>query len=324
MTETLAFDTLNYCLYQYSIERFAALPADARFAHYTSAETAMRIIQDKPEDRSLWLRNATEMNDFLEIEFGQQILRSLLSDEATRDKFMGAVNGIHADILPNVTKALDEEFKRIKHSTYLLSLAQHDIQEQNNGLLSMWRAYGGDANVCLVLKPGPFVTPQTAYDVTLSPVMYDGILGFQRELNRMSDRLIERRDVLQTIDQNIVAANLKQAIDFAVLSTKHPGFAEEKEWRVIYRPSDIPNGQELPGKIVSVKGIVQKVHYLPMGNRPDKGLVGAEMGEVLDKLIVGPTPNPELVVRAFVELLENSGVPDAGRKVWYSGVPLRR
>lgn len=46
-----------------------------KFAHYTSAQVATDIIKAPGEDRCLWLRNAMLMNDFSEIEYGQQLLR---------------------------------------------------------------------------------------------------------------------------------------------------------------------------------------------------------------------------------------------------------
>lgn len=318
------YDALNYCLFQYPTQAVASLQEPGRFAHYTSAAVAMEIIQSKPEDRSLWLRNATEMNDFSEIEFGRHCFEETLKDEALRDKFKLAVQQIDERMLHWIASALDEEAPRVKSNTYLLSLAQHDIKEQQSGILSMWRAYGGDANVCLILKPGPFVTEQTAYDVSLHPVSYGGFLDFRTGFSQMCDRLIERVDDLRKIDPDLVWFNIKRAIDFMVLSTKHPSFHEEKEWRVIYRPPDPPTSPDVPSKIVCVNGIVQKVFYLPMVNIPDQGVNGAELHEILERIIVGPTPNPRLVISAFVELLQQAGIENATDRVIYSEVPLRR
>ncbi len=43
---------------------------DRKFAHYTSAEVAVSILKNK----SVWLRNASVMNDFNEIEHGLNCL----------------------------------------------------------------------------------------------------------------------------------------------------------------------------------------------------------------------------------------------------------
>ncbi|WP_156680052.1 DUF2971 domain-containing protein [Sphingomonas profundi] len=318
------YAALHYCLFQYAAEAVASLQEPGRFAHYTSAAVVMDIIQSEPLRRSLWLRNATEMNDFSEIEFGLDCLEETLKDQIIGDKFKKAVQQIDERMLNWISSALIAEAPRIKANTYLLSLAQHDIREQRNGILSMWRAYGGDANVCLILKPGPFVTEQTAYDVSLHPVSYGGLRDFRDEFSQMCDRLIERVDDLRAIDPDVVWFNIKRAIDFMVLSTKHPSFIEEKEWRVIYRPPDPPAVPDVPSKIVCVNGIVQKVFYLPMVNIPDQGVNGADLHEVLDRIIIGPTPNPPLVINAFVELLRQAGIEDAARRVVYCDVPLRR
>lgn len=318
------YDVLNYCLFQYGAEAVASLQEPARFAHYTSAAVAMSIIQSKPEDRSLWLRNATEMNDFSEIEFGRHCLEMTFRDEVLATKFKYAVQKISPPMLQQIASALDQEAPRIKANTYLLSLAQHDLQEQESGILSMWRAYGGDANVCLIFKPGPFITDQTAYDVSVHPVAYGGVPEFSEKFSQICDRMLEKVDELKQIDPELVWFNIKRAIDFMVLSTKHPSFVEEKEWRIIYRAPDPPAIPDVPSKIVCVNGIVQKVFYLPMVNIPDKGVHGAELHQILERIIIGPTPNPALVCGAFAELLSQAGIEDAANRVLFSGVPLRR
>lgn len=325
-TDTFDFvdEVLTFCLFQHDIPLFAGLQDPTRFAHYTSAATAMSIIQAKPENRAMWLRNATEMNDFSEIEFGQHCFRTSLTDVATREKFKMAIEAIDQAMLQRLSQSLDNEATRIKANTYLLSLAHHDIVEQQSGILSMWRAYGGNANICMILRTEPLATRQSAYDTTLSPVRYGGVLEFQMLLNGISERILERADDLKKINPDIVEFNIKRAIDFMVLSTKHPSFHEEKEWRVIYRPPEQANMADVPSKIVCVGGIVQKVYLLPMINKPEHGIVGAELHEILDKIIIGPTPNPALVRSAFVDLLREAGIEDAENRVIISGVPLRR
>jgi len=50
-------------------------------AHYTTAETAMKIIRG----RSLWLRNAAVMNDFSEIEYGKSVMLPVLQSVSATD-----------------------------------------------------------------------------------------------------------------------------------------------------------------------------------------------------------------------------------------------
>jgi hypothetical protein len=304
-------------------EREAEVTADAKFAHYTSAQVAMDILRSKEDDRCLWLRNAMLMNDFSEIEYGQSILRSILAVEQTRDLMVQACNAIHTDII-NVFTMLDEEVYAIKRSTYLLSLALHKGREVHQGKLSMWRAYGGDANVCLLLNPQAFMTPQTAYDVIIAPVDYGGPANFIAGINSLVQGMTRNCGVLRTLDPELVKANFKLALDAMILSTKHPAFEEENEWRLIHRAQLPPVANSPPSKIVNINGIVQKVFYLPMRNIPEHDVQNADLNSLLHKIIIGPTPNPELVWEGFVELLVQSGIDDPASRVDMSRIPLRR
>jgi hypothetical protein len=188
----------------------------------------------------------------------------------------------------------------------------------------MWRAYGGHANVCLLLNTPPFTTEQQAYDVFLSPVFYEGPEGFKQQLKSLVEKVESHKDALSQIDPGVLSLNFKLALDAAVLSTKHPSFEEEKEWRVIYRPPANTDDSSVPSKVVTIGGIVQKVFYLPMQNIPEKGLHGAELNEILHRVLIGPTPNPTLVREAFVELLKRAEVENPEDRVVTSNVPLRR
>jgi hypothetical protein len=243
--------------------------------------------------------------------------------DQNRDAMVAACNDIHADIV-NVFTMVDQEVYAIKRSTYLLSLALHKGLELHMGKLSMWRAYGGDANVCILLNPEAFMTPQTAYDVIIAPVDYGGPENFIAGIGALIDGLRRNRDFLRTMNPELVKTNFKLALDAMILSTKHPGFQEENEWRIIHRAQLTPVDNSPPSKIVTINGIVQKVFYLPMKNIPEHDVANADLNSLLHKIIIGPTPNPELVWEGFYELLRESGVDNPADKVVASGIPLRR
>lgn len=323
LTEDQLTVILNDTFFSWGKHREAEVDGHVKFAHYTSAQVAMDILRAKEEDRCLWLRNAMLMNDFSEIEYGQQLLRLTLGVQENRDAIMAACNDVHPDII-NVFTVLDREVYAIKRSTYLLSLALHKGMELHRGKLSMWRAYGGDANVCLLLNPDAFMTPQTAYDVIIAPVDYGGPTKFIDGFSDLITGMRRNRDVLRTINPEVVKTNLKLALDAMILSTKHPGFEEENEWRIIHRAELTPVENSPPSKIVTLNGIVQKVFYLPMKNIPEHQVANADLNSLLYKIIIGPTPNPDLVWEGFVQLLTESGVDRPADRVEASGIPLRR
>lgn len=315
--------TLTQTFFQWGKEREAEIKPGIKFAHYTSAQVAMDIIRAKDEDRCLWLRNAMLMNDFSEFEYGQQLLRLSLTDPQLCQHLNDACNAIHPDIV-SAFGMIDQEVYAIKRSTYLLSLALHKGMELHQGKLSMWRAYGGAANVCILLNPEAFMTDQTAYDTVIAPVDYGGPTAFLEGLTNIINGMAENRDALRQIDPELVKSNFKYALDVMILSTKHPGFAEENEWRIIHRAQLPPTTDSPPSKIVNVNGIVQKVFYLPMKNIPEHNVANADINSLLHKIIIGPTPNPDLVWEGFGTLLAENGVENAWDKVVCCNIPLRR
>ncbi|UYY78211.1 DUF2971 domain-containing protein [Sphingomonas sp. R1] len=314
---------LDATFFQWGREREADITNGVKFAHYTSAQVAMDIFRARDENRCLWLRNAMLMNDFSEIEYGQQLLRLSLNNQDIVERLKAACNAINTDVI-NAFTMLDQEVYAIKRGTYLLSLALHKGLELVRGRLSMWRAYGGDANVCLLLNPEAFVTEQTAYDAALAPVDYGGPEKFLHGLIQIIENMERNCAELREINPDLVKANLKYAIDVMVLSTKHPGFQEESEWRVIHREKVPAQPNSPPSKIVCLNGIVQKVFYIPMKNMPEHNLQNADLNSLLYKVLIGPTPNPDLVWEGFVRILDECGVENPADKVLASGIPLRR
>lgn len=120
MTPTLSDDEykiLDAVFYQRDAWRAAELEpqegvAPPKLVHYTSAQTAMAILTAKrEEDRCLWLRNATEMNDFSEVSFGQQMLIRSLQDQALHDSFLQSINDVNPGV-GNAFKLMGDEFQQ--------------------------------------------------------------------------------------------------------------------------------------------------------------------------------------------------------------------
>jgi hypothetical protein len=109
---------------------------------------------------------------------------------------------------------------------------------------------------------------------------------------------------------------------FAALSTKHPAFEEEKEWRVLYTPS-LEKSRWIVHEVIAVNGIPQPVYKLPLKNIAEVGL-GAEIPNLLDRVIIGPTEFPIALGRAFERLLFEAGVKDTDKRIALSGIPLRQ
>lgn len=325
IAEQYAATALNEALFAYSMHEVARVGPTARFAHYTSADAAAKIIGgDHVGKRSLWLRNSKLMNDFTEVEWGQFCLGSAFKDWRLHDRFKRVLDAIDPQLYQGISNPLLNEEQTIGGAAHILSLAIHNDLECQTGKLSMWRAYGGDDNVCLVFNTSPFMTHQTAYELVLSPVMYGGPDEFSREFQGVIHRLEQRVSILRQMSPDDIFINLKRALDFAVLSTKHVGFHEETEWRVIHQHSDY---RPDPPFIEDPSDASKRIYQIPLENRPEDGLWGAELGEALDRVIVGPVKDISAVsatLAYWIDILREAGISNAEQRVIFCGIPLRR
>jgi hypothetical protein len=91
-------------------------------------------------------------------------------------------------------------------------------------------------------------------------------------------------------------------VRFATLATKHPGFAEEQEWRILYAPT-LQESKWVTNEIVTLDGIPQLVYKLPLQNISEVGLT-AGIPELLDRIIIGPTQFLSLLAGLFRRCLK--------------------
>lgn len=293
-----------------------------RFSHYTTASTALKILVSK----RLWLRNASVMNDYMEIAHGSRLLVTALKGPLGRRLFDALPLGkeVVADVIGAFADDVDEQTRT---DTYLLSLAEHDPAE-SQGRLSMWRAYGGDrAGVALVFNIAFLEEDLTSSGFVISPVLYADQVAFDREMLRVVEGVEREADYIRAAPRNLVFGTMMSALRFAALSTKHLGFAEEAEWRIVSDSTLAQGGARSRGtmlreEVVDVGGIPQIIRSIDLGshqNDPDDPL---HLNNLLDQVIVGPCAYPQTVITAFRKVLAESGAHKV--RVIHSDIPLRQ
>lgn len=293
-----------------------------RFAYYTSASTGMKIL----DNNEAWLRNASLMNDFSEVHHGQNCIFNAWEHTEAGTKLKALLTLLHPGAVDQFSKKFNDDQPSRTTQSYILCMSEHgddNADEDQYGRLSMWRAYGGDTNVAFILKSTPFFSETAAIDAYTSPVIYKDISSFEEPFSEFVDGLDKDLNFLREVGWETIQLWLFQAMRFSVLSTKHPGFLEEKEWRIIFDPAR-NNKDRIKPDIVTLDGIPQKIVKLPFTNYPEDGLFGIEIPEILDKIIVGPTQFPFEIRTSFVEKLLKLGVENAQERVVVSGIPLRR
>lgn len=291
---------------------------NTRFVHYTSAEVAFSILT-KGE---VWMRNAQVMNDFAEIEYGMKCLKGCYNG-AIGDTFKVTLESMFPGIVGEIEKRFDDWLPHFRAETYLTCLSEHLDTEDLTGRLSMWRAYGGSSGVALVLNNTPFLASTDALGANSSPVEYLGQVEFDQAFDEVVSNIMASREVIAGLQRDHLSSIVFQMLRYAVLCTKHPGFAEEREWRVIHAPGLHPAGKVI-ASFESVNGIPQAVYKIPLMDWPDEGLVGMAIPAFLNRLIIGPTQLPSTLYNTFHKVLTAVGVADVEAKLCISDIPLRR
>jgi hypothetical protein len=296
-----------------------AIDSKTRFVHYTNADTAMKLLTNK----EVWLRKSTNMNDAMEVEHGFNCLAA--SYRKHKPSFESPFEKLYPGICNKIEKYFEYWLPTYRSGTFIACVSEHDNSENKMGRLSMWRAYGGNAGVAIVMNGDVFHRPvkSDALKAYTSPVAYLDGKGFEGEFLNLINSIKSNSDILSAIGEENFFAAITHAFRYATICTKHPGFLEEREWRVIYSPA-IEKSDIIVEAIESISGIPQKVCKLPLADKPELGLYGLELPKLIDRVIIGPCNYPNEICEAFVHLLQNAGVANAESKVVASDIPLRQ
>ena len=296
-----------------------AIAQKTRFVHYTSADSAIQIFRSK----EVWMRKSSCMNDFMEVQHGLNCLSAAYNKTTTGERFKAALNHAFDGISTEIETLFNGWMPHFQADTYFSCVSEHSSLEDRIGRLSMWRAYGVTTGVAIVMNNAAFLNPSDALGAYTSPVGYLRDQEFERELEKIASNIEAEATFLASLDRESVKGTVFAMLRFAALCTKHPGFREEQEWRVVFSPT-LLKSDLLVREIRVIDGVPQPIYKIPLRDIPDKGLVGIEIPQLVERVIIGPTQYPSAIREAFVDILREAGVQDAEGKVFVSDIPLRR
>lgn len=295
-----------------------------RFAHYTSADAAMKIINTK----RMWMRNTTCMSDYSEVQHGYRMLRSFFTNEENADRFKSALNACAPGVAQEAIHLFDQWWGTlpvgIGFNTYISSISLHAEDEDQHGRLSMWRAFGGDsaARVALVLRLTKVDSADGALKLLFSPVAYLTEQQVHAVINEIIGNVRTNYPFLKLVDRQMLLGTIFLTLLAGVTCLKHRGFHEEQEWRAIYSPKRDPSPL-MESSIEVIRGIPQTVYKIPLDAAVDTALSPLDFSRLFDRLIIGPSPYPWAMYEAFVAALRQAGVSDAAERVFVSDIPIR-
>lgn len=312
------FNRLEETFFPYLAKKRARiLKRGLRFVHYTDGEAAQSIIRNK----AVWLRSTTCMNDFSEVRHGLGCFAGSWHGDSGK-ALRSALNKCH----PNIDIELNELFERhagvLVAGSFVVCFSEHMPREREHGRLSMWRAYGNNTGIGLVLNPAPFFLKTNALNAFSSPVAYLDDNDYRRLVAQIAAAAEAQCDVISMLSREAVRQLVFNMFRFGILCTKHPAFAEEREWRVTFTPAINPS-RVLLRNVRTMRGVTQTMFDIPLKNIPAEGLVGIEVPELIERVIVGPTQYFDAVREAFWWALHDAGFAKPHDLIIRSGVPLR-
>jgi len=294
------------------------------FVHYTSAEAALRIIQNK----RIWMRNVTSMSDFSEVQHGMALLNETLfgNDSKGLKALTEAVDGCAVGATAEALQFLEKSWTDIRYNTYLACISEHDKEEDQHGRLSMWRAFGAtDVRVAIVFEFPYSLLHGSVFSLVVSPVAYLAKEQVEAELYRIVNNIHQNLDFLKSVGRDRVVKAIYAMLVSSVTCVKHKGFSEEREWRLIYAPARWPSPL-IEASTEVIRGIPQTIYKIPFdANLPGapEGLKQLDLARLFHHLIIGPAQYPYSMLEAFGNALQNAGVPEPAKRIVLSGIPIR-
>lgn len=287
-----------------------------QFSHYATAEVAAQILLR----RNVWMRNTSSMNDYMEFTFGSERLKTALQQH--RRRLTAAIDVARTGLLEETLNWLNQADWNRQHHTFMTCFSEHRPND-DLGLLSMWRAYGGPvAGVALIMNTDFLDLDTDILSAWSSPVLY-GEAAFMIEFEAMINRLEHAPELLKDIDPNILKSITFNALRFAILSAKHIGFREEREWRIIHGPREFASAWLQP-TFETVRGKPEVVYHLPLQNLEGMNLPEIDIRRLLNRIIIGPCQNPYQVASTFSDILLTLGFENSNEYIRISNIPLRQ
>jgi hypothetical protein len=235
--------------------------------HYTNIIGLVGIIKD----RALWASDCRFLNDGTELSYANDIFINELKKRNI-----------------NPFEYPPQDGGRIIPSLALTSLSMFIVCFCTDGdLLSQWRGYGSDQGYSL----GFSVNKLRKLDIdSVVPVSYGLInpaIYFKNELDDASRF---------TAHPGIQAYETSRFFLPRIASIKHPGFREEKEWRILKQYHAYEFSEENNPKHINFRpSKMGPIPYLPI----------PFMESCLREIVIGPGPNTEMRVKSIGLMLRH-------------------
>lgn len=290
-------------------------------AHYTSVDTLAKIMTND----ELWLSHPMLMNDDQEMKWGFVEGQAQFRNHS---RIFEACNGISSGY-EVLTKAFEEKFDDFANThaydVYVACFCKHE-PDDNDGLLSMWRGYGANGGgAAIVFDTGKLLAADES-PLVLAPVVYASTQERQQWVSAKLDSLATAIQAGRPSHDELraIASEYVDRLKIFALFTKHTGFSEEREWRLVYM-SDRDSSELYKSMLsysISEAGISPKFK-LPLTRGSPEKLLDLSILPLVRSILLGPKAGSALSVMAINRMLTLVGKPELVGRVVTSSTPFR-
>ena len=312
--EDWAIENLKNCLNQFLDNDIGS----KYLAHYCSALSAISIIQEG----IAYFSPADTMNDHSEFHFlFDKVIRNLnlelVENEVSNSEFI-------VELINHLIKNKNVQL----HNSFVFCLSEANNPKQVDNL-SMWRAYASDGEGCALIFDKAKLMQENGtgqFPISAWKVRYWDSNTAELEANKIAKSIIR---TLSNIDHDIFYNNIEgiksyltaRITDLCFIS-KHDGFEEEKEVRLIYRyeydlePKTFRACAKIIGGQVNARLQVNLKKY-------DEYNIDIGLSGILHSVMAGPSPNQLQIRKSLILALQDIGLNVDSEMLLSSRTPYR-
>lgn len=175
--------------------------------------------------------------------------------------------------------------------------------------------YGRGCGVAIVVHPKwlPEPIPVAAFS---SAVAYMTAQQLAPQLGAIADNLIANRSYVAGRGREPTIQDVLAMFRAGAVCIKHPGFKEEREWRMVAMPGFLGTNN-LTMITRTIGGLPQQIYTLNIK------VGGRDWPEIIDRVIIGPTQAPAAVYGVLHQAMIARNIPTGPDKLIVSHIPLR-
>lgn len=313
-------DHLNQTLWA-DVKDESSFPAKRPLlAHYTSVQVLEKVLINN----EMWFSNPLYMNDWEELQYG---MNSGAREFRSSDHLINALDSkeSHTKLVAYFDQLFHDFDTNHAIDTYVLCFTEHEAAD-NDGTLSMWRGYGErGSGVAMVIDTAKFGS------ITDSPLILSNVhyASQAQRLDWIDKKLAQLAQILRAYpasNENLYYAAHAwiERLKIFSLFTKHDGFREEREWRVVYM-NERDDGKKLAGMLsylITPRGVEPKLK-LRLGDLPSAVSQAISIESITNRIILGPSLSTVLAANSVRKMLSLMGKDALTDRVVESSIPFR-